>query len=157
MEYSESLEKAKEYARSAFSLMESKAIPATPNNFAVWFVYYSGGYPDLTLAADKLLDENEEFTEAHSAEIFDQFFTNIHEGMAATDAAERIGSELANILAYLDSAGDDAAEYGRFLESVTGKVAGSGSVSDFKGLIADARASRSPARVDHPPTHPARP
>ena len=138
MEYSESLEKASEYARSAFSLMESRAIPATPNNFAVWFVYNSGRYPDLTRALDKLIEENEEFTEARNAEIFDQFFTFIHEGTAATDAAERIGSELANILAYLDSAGDDTAEYGRFLESITGKVAGSGSVSDFKALIADA-------------------
>ncbi len=138
VEYSESLEKAKEYARSAFSLMESKAIPATPNNFAVWFVYYSGRHSDLTRAADKLLEENEEFTEARNAEIFDQFFPFVPEGMAAADAAESVRSELTNILAYLESAGDDAAEYGRFLESITGKVAGSGSVSDFKGLIADA-------------------
>ena len=138
MEYSESLEKASQYARSAFSLMESKAIPTTPNNFAVWFVYCSGRYPDLTRALDKLLKENKEFTEARNAEIFDQYFTFIHEGTAATQAAERIGSELANILAYLDSAGAGAAEYGRFLEAITGKVAGSGSVSDFKGLIADA-------------------
>ena len=138
VEYSESLEKASQYARSAFSLMESKAIPTTPNNFAVWFVYCSGRYPDLTRALDKLLKENKEFTEARNAEIFDQYFTFIHEGTAATQAAERIGSELANILAYLDSAGAGAAEYGRFLEAITGKVAGSGSVSDFKGLIADA-------------------
>ena len=138
MEYSESLEKAGEYARSAFSLMESKAIPATPNNFAVWFVYCSHRYPDLARALDKLLKENEEFTEARNAEIFDQFFTFSHEGTATADAAEKMGSELANILAYLDSAGDGTAEYGRFLESITGKVAGSGSVSDFKALIADA-------------------
>ena len=67
MEYSESLEKASQYARSAFSLMESKAIPTTPNNFAVWFVYYSGRHPDLTRALDKLIEENEEFTEARNA------------------------------------------------------------------------------------------
>ncbi|MCH8214783.1 MAG: GGDEF domain-containing protein, partial [Proteobacteria bacterium] len=138
MEYSESLEKASQYARSAFSLMESKAIPTTPNNFAVWFVYCSGRYPDLTRALDKLLKENKEFTEARNAEIFDQYFTFIHEGTAATDAAEKVGSELANILAYLESAGADTAEYGKFLESITGKVAGSGSVSDFKALIGDA-------------------
>ena len=67
MEYPESLEKAGGYARSAFSLMESKAISATPNNFAVWFVYYSGRHPDLTRALDKLIEENEEFTEARNA------------------------------------------------------------------------------------------
>ena len=138
MEYTESLEKAGEYARSAFALMESKAIPASPNNFAVWFVYCSGRYPDLTRALDKLLKENEEFTEACNAKIFDQFFTLVREGTAAAAAAEKIGSELANILAYLDSAGTDTAEYGKFLESITGKVAGTGSVGDFKALIADA-------------------
>ena len=138
MEYPESLEKAGEFARSAFSLMESKAIPASPNNFAVWFVHCSDRYPDLTRALDKLIKENEEFTEARNAEIFDQFFTLVREGTAAADAAEKVGSELANILAYLESAGADTAEYGKFLESITGKVAGSGSVSDFKALIGDA-------------------
>ncbi len=48
MEYSESLDKAGEYARSAFSRMESKARPATANTFAVWFVYYPGRRPDLS-------------------------------------------------------------------------------------------------------------
>ena len=48
VEYSESLDKAGEYARSAFSLMESTAIPATANTFAVWFVYYPGRRPDLS-------------------------------------------------------------------------------------------------------------
>ncbi len=138
MEYSESLEKASRYARSAFSLMESKAIPATPNNFAVWFVYHSGRHPELTRRLDALLEENQEFTEERNAEIFDTYFTFVREGTAASNAAEKMGTELANILAYLDSAGDDAAAYGSVLESITGKVAGSTSVTDFKALVADA-------------------
>ncbi len=138
VEYSESLEKAGEYAQSAVSLMEKKGIPANPNNFAVWFVYHSGRHPDLTRHLDALLEENQEFTEERNAEIFDTFFTFVHEGTAVSDAAERMGTELANILAYLDSAGDDAAEYGSVLESITGKVAGSPSVTDFKALVADA-------------------
>ena len=99
VEYSESLEKAGEYAQSVMSFMEPRGIPATPNNFAVWFVYHSGRHPDLTRHLDALLEENEEFTEARNAEIFQRFFTFIHEGTAATDAAERIGSALPNRLA----------------------------------------------------------
>ena len=138
VEYPESLEKASGYARSVMSFMETRGIPANPNNFAVWFVYHSGRHPDLTRHLDALLEENEEFTEARNAEIFDTFFTFVHEGTAVSDATERMGTELANILAHLDSAGDDAAAYGSVLESITGKVAGSTSVTEFKALVADA-------------------
>ena len=128
MEQSESLEQAKEFARSAMSLMIAKKITTNPNNFTVWFHYFSNKYPDLRRTLEILLNNDQEFTASRNAEIFEKFFT-FDEDKAAVDgeraaiseAASKIEMELVEILKYLGLAGDGAAEYGKVLEAFSGE------------------------------------
>ncbi|MEE8393238.1 MAG: GGDEF domain-containing protein, partial [Rhodospirillales bacterium] len=118
-----SLEQAGEYARLALSMMEKKGIATNPNNFTIWFHYYSGKYPDLRRTLDILIGNDQEFTEVRNLELHEKFFTIDQEGAALDNATQKIEQELSKVLSYLDDAGDSTAAYGKVLESTSGKMA----------------------------------
>lgn len=137
MDYTESLEQAAEYSDSALAMMKKLGINANPNNFTVWFHYFSGQTPDLKRALSILLDNDQEFTETRNQEIFEKFFSFGNEGAAINDAATKAEAELTRILEYLGLAGDGAAEYGKALEEFSGELHG-GEPEAIKTAIANA-------------------
>jgi diguanylate cyclase len=135
LEYGQTVEQASEYARSAIESMRRLGIPANPNNFTVWFNYFTGAYPDLRRTIDILLDNKQEFTEARSTEIFHRFFTFDGEGCALNDASSKLATELANILKLLEDAGGSTENYGRALAAYSGQLASSHGGTDLKSVI----------------------
>jgi len=122
LEYTESLEQAAEYGNSALKMMNERGIVANPNNFTVWFHYFSGQVPDLNRALNILLENDQEFTQTRNDEVFEKFFTFETESVAIEGAATRAEAELTSILKYLGLAGSGAAEYGKVLEMVSGEI-----------------------------------
>jgi diguanylate cyclase len=133
--YSAPFEQAAEYARAALSLMEKQGIPFNPNNFAVWYHYFSGSNPDLKRALDILLDNKQEITATVSSEIFRQFFALEHEQSALNEAATKLEIEIGKVLEKLSNAGDDAAAYGKTLEMFSGNLGDDGSSDDLKSIM----------------------
>ncbi len=138
MDYTESLDQAAEYGDSALKMMKELGITANPNNFTVWFHYFSGQIPDLKRALTILLDNDQEFTEKRNQEIFEKFFTFNSEGVALDEAATKAEAELTRILEYLGVAGDGAAEYGKALEAFSGEIKETGEPETIKEAITSA-------------------
>jgi len=138
LDYTVSLEQAAEYGASALDMMKRHGITANPDNFTVWFHYFSGDLPDLKRALDILLDNNQEFVESRNQEIFEKFFTFRAEGVAIKDAAINAETELTRILEYLGLASDGAAEYEKVLETVTGEISKTGEPEVIKTAISNA-------------------
>ena len=89
LDYTESLEQAAEYGNSALEMMKKNGIAANPNNFTVWYHYFSGQIPDLKRALEILIDNDQDFSEGRNEEIHKKFFTFDHETQAIGDAATR--------------------------------------------------------------------
>lgn len=107
MEYTENIEQARNYAKQAIEKMREIGVPANPNNFTIWFHYFSGTYPDLKRTLDILLGNQQEFTETRNSEIFQKFFTLDQESATLHDATNRMESELARVMSTLDGADED--------------------------------------------------
>ncbi|MBC8268854.1 MAG: GGDEF domain-containing protein [Rhodospirillaceae bacterium] len=138
MDYTESFEQATEYGNSALKMMKKNGIAANPNNFTVWYHYFSGQIPDLKRTIDILIDNDQAFSEGRNEEIHKKFFTFDMETQAIGDAATRAEAELTRILDYLGVAGDGAAEYGKALEAFSGDISGSGESETIKTVITSA-------------------
>ena len=76
-----------------------------------------------------------EFTEERSAEIYRRFFGFDKEGAAIKGIAEKVKVELGEILEHLGTAGNDAAVYGRSLDSFSGQLAGTEGADGLKTAI----------------------
>ena len=135
MDYAHSLEQSVEYSGSAMMMMEEREVPANPNNFTVWYNYFSGAFPDLKQALDILLDSDLEFTEAHNAAFYRKFCSSPYEAIPAPLIAEKMEVELTAVLATLERAGRSAADYGTTLETASGQLTGDQGAEDLKQLI----------------------
>lgn len=135
MDYAHSLKQAAEYSGSAMMMMEEREVPANPNNFTVWYNYFSGAFPDLKQALDILLDSDLEFTEAHNAAFYRKFCSSPYEAIPAPLIAEKMEVELTAVLATLERAGRSAADYGTTLQTASGQLAGEQGGEDLKKLI----------------------
>ncbi len=123
MEYNHSLEQAAEYSQLALSIMDDREIVAHPNNFTVWYNYFSGAYPDLKRTLDILLDNDQELNEARGAEVFRKFCANPFDVVPLHLMAEKMEVELRTVMAVLEQAGKGAADYGKTLETASGEIA----------------------------------
>lgn len=135
MLYGENFEQALKLAESALSTMRDKGVSPNPNNFTIWFHYHSGKYPDLTRALDDLLEAGAGVSDAQCVEIFHRFFTFEEEGAVVSDTADKVESQLALIVEYLETAESGAAEYGSALEAFSGQVRDADQDVDIKGLV----------------------
>jgi len=135
LEHSGSLEQAVEYALAAISLMEKKGIAPNPHNFAIWYNYSSGKDPDLKRTLDILIDNEQEFTEVRNAELYEKFFTLNQEGAALNDTAQKVETQLAIILEYMETAGGDTAAYGEALKSASGQMSGNQNGGNLKAVL----------------------
>ncbi|WP_135075843.1 diguanylate cyclase [Terasakiella sp. SH-1] len=123
LEYTENIDQALEYANNAVEKMREIGVPANPNNFTVWFHYYSGTFPDLKRTLDILLDNQQEFTETRNSEIFQKFFTLDQESAMLHDTTARMEGELSRIVGVLDGAEDDFAGLNVQLRDFQEKIA----------------------------------
>ena len=136
MDYAHSPEQACDYAGLALSLMEERGIPAHPNNFAVWYSYFSGESSELKHTLDIFLDANQPFTEEQNAEVFKKFCGNPYDVVPPHLIAQKMEAELAAVLAKLDQAGRSAADYEQNLENASGKLSNVERTDDLKNIIA---------------------
>ncbi|MFC1672715.1 GGDEF domain-containing protein [Pseudomonadota bacterium] len=135
MAYHDSLEQALQYARQALEQMVAHAVPPTPSNFMVWYTHVSQREPDLTRMISILDDNDQDFSDAVCADLYAKFFTTEIEDENLHATAERIESELHNILGYVGEAGEGASEYGKTLASAEGDILGASGVEGLKKAV----------------------
>ncbi len=131
----DSFEQALDYARNALEQMVAHNVPATPNNFMVWYTHASGREPDLSRMISILEDNNQDFTELVNGDLYMKFFTTEVEGQTLHETTNRIEEELQRILSYVGNAGDDAAKYGETLASAKGDLLGATDMSGLKSAV----------------------
>ncbi|MEQ8806652.1 MAG: GGDEF domain-containing protein [Rhodospirillales bacterium] len=123
------------YAKSALQMMEKKGIPPKPNNFAVWYRYFSGAYPELARTLDVILEAGLPFTEERNAEIYDRFLGVTLDEDFLNDATLRVETELKKLMTYLEEAGTDAQAYGDTLSVVSGELARDDGRKDIRAVL----------------------
>ena len=131
----DSFEQALDYARQALELMVAHNVPATPNNFLVWYTHVSGREPDLTRMIAILEDNNQDFSDAVNADLYIKFFTTEGEDQTLHETTTRIEKELQHILGYVGEAGNGAAAYGESLASAEGDILGAKDVEGLKSAV----------------------
>ncbi len=120
-------ETAAEYLRIAVPMMAQHRIPATPDNYATWYMYVSGENDGLNVEIDALIDEKTAFT----AEVNTRLYRH-HVAEHDLGNVERIRAGLNKILTEVGSTLSEAGDEARGFEGKLGGIAND--VSDGQGL-----------------------
>jgi diguanylate cyclase len=133
--YWEMPEQADALAQKAMGLLRQHKIPATPQNFELWFMYAIGQQAELVRTLDAAV-ANRKAADVHFArEIHAHFFT--HARSAAIDQlGGKLQDEVKHLALVLESAGQDTSAYGKTLAKVADEL-GAGDVTQNLKTIVD--------------------
>lgn len=135
-------QQAAEYLRLSLAKLGEMALPVTPQNYSLFYVYNSGQSAELNKVMDEILEADETFSEELVGNLFDQYVCN-----CSTIDLEKLNQEIlqavAQILgAILDFAGQ-AALSNKSLESHLEKMAKTSDPAEVlrvaSDIIADTR------------------
>ena len=148
MFYTGNVQQAQEYAARALELMQAHSIPATPENYQIWFLYASGRNPELVKAIGVLIDGGRTFTDALSHELYEHFGPATREGKVVTDTATRLQGEITEVLRHLNDAGGNADRFGSSLASFNEAMVDGRQLAEMLGqLITETRAMTEQTRA----------
>ncbi len=127
------LERARKIADAAIAHMRKCDILAAPNNFRVWFEFFSGDNPELKAKLRSMIESNVEFGGEISEEIFNRFFSETSHLDKAGEWGERIEAVAGQILSAIESTGKDTEDYGEALRSFSGNLS---NLEDYEDITA---------------------
>jgi diguanylate cyclase len=136
MDDSTELAETRGFGEAAFKAMLANGVPPSPQNYYVWFVYFSGTAPDLRRAIDALIAERASFTAEVNSELYSRFFDETGQFGLLTDTGGRLRHIVDEVMKHLDSAAGDASQFGRTLD-VFSVAIGEGGEQKVRTLITD--------------------
>ena len=116
------LDHARETAETALRHMAVLGIPATPENYAVWFAYAAGSDPHLRRTIDILMDNGQEFDDLRNAELHARFVLPTYRTSAVDTVADDLHAVAGQLSTTVGHAGDGVRRYGDALSNVSGAL-----------------------------------
>ena len=125
---------SKASAKTLTMMLENR-IPATPENYQVWFAYVDQSNSDLTVEMNSVLRENTVFTDSLNKIIFERYF-GTEEKMAAYEKANlEFRAEITSVMEHLAQAGGDATRFRETLEGVSSGIDENAGVDSIKAML----------------------
>jgi len=139
VKYEITKDRADDVAKKAMNRLAKDKLPPTPENFELWYCYYSNFNPEINRELDKVEGTNAEQYNI----IYQKYLSDKKDEEAVRQAGDQIQQALEEIAAVLDTVKDSTAEYGENLSGVTDKIRGARSLDDLqdvvKNLVKDTR------------------
>lgn len=120
MSYFQSIDSVNKYSMQALEHIDTCALAPTPENYELWFVYFSKTDAALSKAVDKmLLDSDRKPSNEQCYAIFHQFLSGQREEKVVRTAGDQIQKTIDDVNLAVTSAKKDAIKYSTTLESAT--------------------------------------
>jgi diguanylate cyclase len=110
-------EKAQQFAGSALQRMQKDKLIPTPENYELWYVYYSGANPELVRAID-VAAKNGALNDHICNEIFQRYLSGSREDETVRHAGDQIKKTIEDVRGAAVSVREFTSEYSKSLETV---------------------------------------
>ena len=118
MQYSQCINRAQDFSDLAFERLKTDKLLPVPENYELWFVYYSKSDSNLVEAIDSLLNKNKKLSNEQCYELFNKFLSNKREEKSVQKAGDQIKKTINDVNIAVTSAKKYASEYNKNLGNV---------------------------------------
>ena len=135
MQYSHDIQQAGEYALEAMERMKREKLAPTPENYELWYVYYSGQSQEITRAIDILVANKQKITEERCKELFQRFLSEARSEETIRRAGDQINATIRNVTGVVKDVKSATHNYSDKLGGVTGKVQNIKDPDELKNIL----------------------
>lgn len=107
-----------EFARRAWTRMQELGLSPTPENYELWFVYYSQAEPELCREIKALENQKSAITDERCYELYKKFLKGGRDGEAVRSAGDKIKETIGSVNSAVSGARAFAHEYNASLEKI---------------------------------------
>lgn len=129
------LSQPEQWAIKSLENLRRAGLRPNPNNFAVYYYYYSGTNPNLKMAIDLLLSQHGTLSQEHCSELYQAHLGIDAEQKMIKEASANVETEVTRVLNVIDKAGRDSKEYTKNLNSFSGKLETSSSLEQIREAV----------------------
>jgi diguanylate cyclase len=122
MYYDHDPDLAKNVASEAFGRMQKDDITPDPNNFEVWYAYYSRSNLELRKAIDAMLKLKPKLTNEDCHALHEQFLSEKRRQQVYHKASDQIHATLHDVAGLMGTVKNATSEYTETLQGVTKKI-----------------------------------
>ena len=116
--YLEGLTDARSLADAVIATLVQYEIPATPDNYALWYEYHAGHNPDLRRTIDVIVSNGGGFSEGTLHDLYISFFSSVKEEQAVRETSLRVQETLRDVIGIANRARADADQFGATLGGI---------------------------------------
>ncbi len=136
MAYFNSIDKAQEYADLALKRIEEFNLSPTPENYELWFIYFSSSDPELRKCVDVLLAANGDIlTNEQCYDLFQEHLSGQREEKSVRSAGDKIQKTIEDVNDAVISAKKQASDYAGNLGNVTEELKAEKSQAEVSDLL----------------------
>lgn len=106
-----------------------------PDNYAVYYYYYSGGNPNLKMAMDLLIRQTGALTQQQCRDLYTTNLGLEAEHKVLKQANAAIESEIQKVLGVIDTAASGTQHFGQTLDNFSGKLSTSSSLEQIRDVV----------------------
>lgn len=136
MLYTHDYDQAQEYATEAIKLLKSLNIPPSPENFELWYVFFSGQNVELRDTLSKLLKNNKkDITPERCRELYQVYLSDTRNSARIQKAGERIHQTIHSVSGAVQDVKSATTSYSGKLGGVSLQMEGLQSSTELKDLL----------------------
>ncbi|MGH1456031.1 MAG: GGDEF domain-containing protein [Alphaproteobacteria bacterium] len=136
MSYFHLAEKTQEFSALAFERIREFDILPTPENYELWFVYFSKSNPEMLKAVDSLLDsEGGKLTHEQCYALFQEYLSGSREEKTVEKAGSQIQQTIVDVNVAVTAAKKNAQDYSHNLKSAKDKISLKENLEDTKPFL----------------------
>lgn len=127
--------KAELWAKDSFERLKRDALPPTPENFSLFYHYYSGLHPNLKMALDVIVNQSGTLNQQQCDDLYRSHLGLEAEREVLKQANAAIEAEITRVIGMIDTSKDDTNKYSKTLDSFSGKLATSSSLDNIRDAV----------------------
>jgi diguanylate cyclase len=122
MQYDHDFDLAKNVASEAIARMLRDGITHDPQNFEVWYAYYSNAHTELKKAIDSMVKSKGKLSSMDCRSLHEQFLSEKRQQEAYTRASDQIHATLHDVSGLMSNVKEATHGYSETLQGVTKKI-----------------------------------
>ncbi|MEZ5826529.1 MAG: diguanylate cyclase [Geminicoccaceae bacterium] len=126
-------------AESVFEYLRDRKVPLTPQNYIVWYTYFTGSNPALSRLIRQLESNGDSFDEKRCEEVYERFFGAEDQARQVSQSAVRVQDIVEAIGARLLATSEGTVEFRQALNSATSTMGGEVEAEKLLELVMDLR------------------
>ena len=112
-----------------------EGLAPVPQNFELWYVYYSDSNPEVVRAIDILIANKQKITDERCEEIHQRFLSETKDNDRVRQAGDRIQDTIKDVTSRVNDVKSATHKYNEALQGATGKLSENASAEEIRATL----------------------